>query len=84
MNSAVKDPFSEHEDDQTKAATHKMLDEADEYILFSITKEEHRRLGYFSSLGKMTMIGMLEYELFRMKVDITQGLQGVNDEGVES
>lgn len=76
--------LSGHEEDQTKAAGHKMLDESEQWLLFTITKNEDGRLGYMDGLGKMTMIGLLEFELFRLKMDISQGLSGVNDEGVES
>lgn len=72
--------LSSHEDDQTKAAGHKMLDESDQWLLFTITKNADGRLGYMDGLGKMTMVGLLEFELFRMKTDISQELSDVNDE----
>ena len=72
--------LASHDDDQTKAAGQKMIEESKEWLLFSINKEQHDRIGYLSEIGKLTMIGLLEIELLRLRMEFKQEIGGVNDE----
>lgn len=77
--------LSGHEEDQTKAAGHKMIDESQQWLLFTIDKDQqHDRIGYIGGIGKLTMIGLLEFELLRLKNEIAQGIYDGNDEEEES